>query len=123
MSTNAPQMEVGYCSECEQGGLLVGPLHGEHGGPIMCMSCGIEWHAKHARVRKLGRIVVKAIKAYLNAGGKYTAITRLALAADGWALYRRGGHIGAELGDITSELLEDAVRLTHPDRHPPERQR
>jgi hypothetical protein len=30
--------------------------------------------------------------------------------------------IGGEVGDITTELLEDAIRLTHPDRHPAERQ-
>ena len=29
--------------------------------------------------------------------------------------------IGAEVGDITSELLADTLQLTHPDRHPPER--
>ena len=29
--------------------------------------------------------------------------------------------IGAEVGDITSELLADTLQRTHPDRHPPER--
>jgi hypothetical protein len=117
------RMDVGYCSQCERGGLLVGPLHGEHGGPIMCIPCGIEWHAKHARVRKMGRIVVKAIKAYFDAGGASKAIDRFKLAAWGCALYEgEADTIGAAVGDITSELLEDAVRLTHPDRHPPERQ-
>ena len=29
--------------------------------------------------------------------------------------------IGAEIGDITSELLEDVLKLCHPDKHPAER--
>jgi hypothetical protein len=116
------QASVGYCNGCERDGLLVCPLHGEIGGPIMCIPCCLEWHARHTRVRKRGRIVVKAFKAYLNAGGKSSAVGRLALAADGFALYdHEGDTIGAEVGDITAELLEDTIRLTHPDRHPAER--
>jgi hypothetical protein len=116
-------MAVGYCTACDQGNKLVGPLHLAKGGPLVCIPCGTDWHAKHTRVRKLGRIIVKATKAYLKAGGDWSALDRLKLAASGVALYAgEADTIGAEVGDITAELLEDTIRLTHPDRHPTERQ-
>jgi uncharacterized Zn ribbon protein len=117
------QMSVGDCQHCDRPELLVGPLYMERGGPMVCIPCGTKWHAEYSRRRKTGRIVVKAIKAFLAAGGDFTAIDRLALVATGITLVAgEADTIGAEVGDITAELLEDAIRLTHPDRHPPERQ-
>jgi hypothetical protein len=114
--------QIGHCSKCGNH-KLIQPLHGDKGGPLTCWECGLEWHAKHARKRKAGRIVVKAIKAYLNAGGAYRHIDRLKLAANGSSLtHWDGDAIGADVGDITTELLEDVIRLTHPDKHPAERQ-
>ena len=120
--TAAGGMYVGTCTTCEKPGLLVGPLHAENGGPVMCMPCGIEWHAEHARARKYGRILVKAMKAFFDAGGSWKAIDRFQSAAIGMAFYdSEADTLGAAIGDITLELLEDTVRLTHPDMHPPER--
>lgn len=116
------QMSVGRCTMCGEQ-KLVGPIHGANGGPLACIPCGIEWHAKYTRRRKFGRIIVKAIKAFYSAGGSPFAIDRLKSAAYGFAYYtEEADTIGAECGDITSELLNDTIRLTHPDRHPPERQ-
>lgn len=113
---------IGQCRRCDQPNQLLVPLHGEKGGPLTCMSCGIDWHAEHGRRRKMGRIVTKAIKAYFNAGGAWADIDRLKLAASG-IIFGSGeaDTIGADVGDITTELLEAAIRLTHPDKHPPER--
>ena len=36
-------------------------------------------------------------------------------------LFGRPDEIGQDVGDITTELLKDTLRLTHPDIHPPER--
>jgi hypothetical protein len=114
---------VGTCCNCSGANKLLAHLHGDKGGPLTCMPCGIEWHAKYGRRRKLGRIVIKAIRAYLDAGGAWSDLDRLKLAAGG-IVFSSGeaDAIGVEIGDITTELLEAAVRLTHPDRHPKERQ-
>lgn len=113
---------VGHCTNCGSQ-TLVTPLHGDNGGPLFCLHCGIDWHTKNARLRKMGRIVSKAMKAFFAAGGTYTAIDRLSLSACGFSLYPGEAYtLETSLGDITTELLEAAVRLTHPDRHPPERQ-
>lgn len=93
---------------------------------MFCIPCGMEWHGKYGRRRKIGRIVIKAMKAYENAGGSLFAkdFDKLKFAATGWSM---GGYeaeldtIGAEIGDITLELLKDTLQLTHPDHHPPER--
>jgi hypothetical protein len=88
-----------------------------------------QWHAEHGRRRRAGRVVVRAIEAFLEAGGKYRDIDKLKL---GNALLDFGidplGYMsgiarldGAD-ADLTSELLADTLRLTHPDCHPPERQ-
>jgi hypothetical protein len=115
--------ELGECPECGGKQKLLMPLYGEKGGPLTCIPCGMDWHAAHSRKRKLGRIVTKAIKGYLAAGGGWDDVDRLKLAAVGVPLYDfEADTIGADVGDITLELLEAAVRLTHPDRHPPERQ-
>ena len=117
------QMYVGTCSKCERPNILVGPLHGEKGGPPFCVRCGCDWNAKHSRKRKLGRIVIKAMKAYMKEGGGWMDLDRLRLTAMGGDFFSdESDTIGADVGDITLELLEATIRLTHPDKHPPERQ-
>jgi hypothetical protein len=91
-----------------------------------------KWNAEHGKRRRTGRIVIRAIKAFLDAGGKYPIDTdKLVLSAisdvtdlvidplgymDGIARMD-----GADV-DLTSELLAQVLQLTHPDHHPPERQ-
>jgi hypothetical protein len=117
-------MQPGTCRHCWRHGVLVGPLYNERGGPLVCIQCGTEWHAKYSRRRRYGRIVVKALKAFFEAGGKWGDVDRLKIRAQGMDIFSdsEDDKIGADVGDITSELLDAAVRLTHPDRHPPERQ-
>lgn len=115
-------MKVGICRNCLKE-TLVGPLHGDKGGPIFCIACGTDWHAKYNRRRKIGRIIIKAMKAYTEAGGNPDEFKIMQLAAYGvgfgcW----EADTIGRDIGDITTELLEATIRLTHPDRHPPERE-
>jgi hypothetical protein len=112
---------IAACTSCGSH-TYVTPLHDEKGGPLMCPLCAGQWHAKHGRQRRAGRIVVKAIKAFYEAGGKSWDIRKLKDAAFGIGAYADGDTIGAELGDITTELLADTLQLTHPDKHPPERQ-
>lgn len=118
---------VGTCPQCERPNQTVGPLHGEQGGPMFCLRCGMEWHGKHGRKRKLGRVVGKAMRLFSDAGGSKMDIDKLWLAALG--LHQLLGErdvfgldrtIGQDIGDITLELLRDTLRLTHPDHHPPE---
>jgi len=118
------QATIATCGKCGKHNTLLAALHGERGGPIMCLNCGLDWHAEYGRRRKAGRIVVKAIKLYFDAGGKFTDIDKLKLAASGIDLHGpyEPDTIGTQVGDITSELLEATVRLTHPDKHPPDRQ-
>ena len=87
------------------------------------------------RRRRTGRIAIRAIKAFLDAGGKYQDIDKLKFSATSGDLGVFGDHIVDQLGymdgiarfddadvELTSELLADVLRLTHPDCHPPERQ-
>ncbi len=110
------------CVKCSRQDLPVAPLHDDRGGPLFCPFCAGAWHAEHTRLRKWGRIIIKAMKMYEKEGGSWNDFTAMKLAAAGWNV---GGFeadtIGAEIGDITSELLASTVELTHPDRHPPER--
>ena len=113
----------GTCPNCDKHDALLFPLHGDKGGPLRCLTCGTEWHAKRSRQRKLGRVVIKAMKAYESAGGSFSDFDKMKLAS--WGVSIPGFNadtIGAEIGDITSELLADAIQLTHPDKHPPERE-
>ena len=130
---------IDNCQKCGEHGYVM-PLHGERGGPLFCPPCCGAWHGEHGKRRKYGRIVIKAIRAYLDhGGGSYMDIDKLKTSA---TAARLGGifeasanakrlldplgygadSIGAEVGDITAELLQDTLQLTHPDRHPPERQ-
>jgi hypothetical protein len=98
------------------------PLHGDKGGPVMCIRCGMDWHVEHARRRKAGRIIIKAMRAYEAVGGRWSDFRQLSLVAAGIPLPGYDADtLGADVGDITSELLADAIQLTHPDKHPPER--
>ena len=99
---------------------------------MFCPPCCGAWHGEHGKRRKYGRIVIKAIRAYLDhGGGSYMDIDKLKTSA---TAARLGGmfeasantkrlldplgygadSIGAEVGDITAELLQDTLQLTHP---------
>jgi len=124
---------LGYCAICKSDSQkVVVSLHGDQGGPLVCHICSGKWHAEHGRKRKAGRVVIRAIKAYEDAGGKWHDIDKLKIST----LHRSfGGFDGldplgymadaintdGETVDLTAELLDDAIALTHPDRHPPER--
>jgi hypothetical protein len=83
-------MKVGQCSECREE-KLVGPLHLDKGGRDVCIPCGTEWHAQQARKRKQHERFLQGF---------------------GLGPSHAGPH------ELTLELLEEAIRLTHPDRHP-----
>jgi hypothetical protein len=119
----------GYCAVCKKHDLVV-PLHGDHGGPGVCLICSGKWHAEHGRRRRAGRIVIRALKAFEEAGGKPTDVEKLRITALGSDLfcidplgYLAGvANTADEVIELTSELLDDAIGLSHPDCHPPERQ-
>jgi hypothetical protein len=122
---------TGKCPNCQKNAFIM-PLHGAQGGPMMCLQCGMEWHAKHTRRRKFGRILAKATRLYLENGGKLSDAKKIVdtvsfaglgftLGSDLDPLGYSADTIGADVGDITSELLADILQLTHPDHHPPER--
>jgi hypothetical protein len=123
-------MTATNCAGCGKHSVLI-PLHGGKGGPLRCPLCVGMWNAEHGRRRRTGRIVIRAIRAFLDAGGKYNDIDKLRLSATtadiGWFEIDPLGYMdgiarldGADV-DLTSELLVDALRLAHPDHHPPER--
>jgi hypothetical protein len=92
--------------------------------------CVGKWHGEHGRRRNRGRVVIRAIKGFIEGGGKWDDIDRLKLSAMGRGLfdldplgYMAGtADIASEIIELTSELLVDALNLVHPDLHPPERQ-
>jgi hypothetical protein len=51
--------------------------HGEQGGPSVCPVCAGKWHAEHGRKRRAGRVVIRAIKAFEEAGGQWTDVDKL----------------------------------------------
>jgi hypothetical protein len=115
-------MSQGRCEGCGEVTWLL-PLHGPKGGPLRCFKCAGEWNAKYGRRRKAGRVVIKAMKAFAAAGGSWSDYDKLKIAAGGFSLALApwmADTLGAEVGDITSELLTEAIELTHPDRHPAE---
>ena len=101
--------------------------------------CAGAWQAKNTKKRNIGRIVVRAIVAFMDAGGTAADVLKL----KDTAFFRSMGFGGA--GDVdamcdplgylhgiakandkeevllTTELLTNAIRLAHPDMHPPER--
>jgi hypothetical protein len=117
----------GYCPICEKHNLLV-PLHDDKGGQEVCLMCAGKWHAEHGRRRKAGRIVIRAINAYVAAGGSWNDIPKLKDSAllsdygmDPLGYLRDAVQADGDVVDLTTELLDAAVRLTRPDCHPPER--
>jgi hypothetical protein len=108
---------------------LLTPLHGpEKGGPLRCFVCAGAWHAAHRRRR---RVVIRAIKAFTDGGGSWEDIDKLKITAMGHGFGFGLDPLGymaesATTADetilLTSEILADALRLVHPDVHPPERQ-
>jgi hypothetical protein len=118
----------GLCAVCNKRDYLT-PLHGDNGGPMCCLLCKGSWHAEHGRRRRTGRIVIRALKAYEEAGGKWNDFDKLKLSA-ATGLFRGLDPLGYladtadtidETVDLTSELLNDTLSLVHPDKHPPER--
>jgi hypothetical protein len=121
-----------HCPKRGEHSFLI-PLHGGKGGPLRCPLCVGKWNAKHGRRRRAGRVVIRAIDAFLEAGGSYNDIDKLKLSVGcgGTVLdrlyldplgYMDGiARLDGADADLTSELLADTLRLTHPDCHPPER--
>jgi hypothetical protein len=122
------------CAVCGQDQYCT-PLHGENGGPFCCLTCIGKWHAEHGRKRRLGRIAIRAMHAFLEGGGRVQDLDKLKLAAMAGtpsAMFLFGqldpleymagvSALGDETIDLTPQLIDDAVKLTHPDVHPPER--
>lgn len=110
------------CTKCLKA-LPAYPLHDDKGGPLMCWQCAGAWHAEHTRRRKWGRIIIKAMKMYLKEGGTPFDFRTMEVRSYGYDVPGFGADtLGIEVGDITSELLANTIELTHPDKHPPERQ-
>lgn len=95
-------MQAGCCQRCGRPA-LVGPLHLEKGGPLVCLPCGIEIHARIRRKEKREKLRNRLQRADLDEA--FGVIEEFGAAPD----------------ELCLELLNDAIRLTHPDRHPPER--
>jgi len=124
----------GVCGGCGRRTMLA-PLHGpEKGGPLRCFVCAGAWHAEHGLKRRTGRVAIRALAAFMDAGGSMDDVGKLKMTA----LAKDMGFLGEEVLDplgymaetvqtaketilLTSELLVEALRLTHPDVHPPER--
>jgi len=68
------------CESCGEHSFLI-PLHGGKGGPLRCPLCVGKWNAEHGRRRRTGRIVIRAMKAFFDAGGKYDDIDKLKTSA------------------------------------------
>lgn len=130
-------MTIATCEGCNERTFLI-PLHGSKGGPLRCPLCAGKWHAEHRKRRRHGRIVIRALRAYLDNGGRVRDIEKLqqsAICSDflGEDLFGTGiadplGYLTGvatnakgEIIELTSELLADAIKLVHPDHHPPER--
>lgn len=73
-------MSAAHCEGCGEFTVLL-PLHGGKGGPLRCPLCVGQWNAEHGRRRRTGRVVIRAIKAFLDAGGEYDDIDKLKVSA------------------------------------------
>ena len=127
-------MTNGYCDGCNRFAVLA-PLHGlDKGGPLRCFVCAGAWHAEHGRRRKMGRVVIRAMKAFVEGGGSWDDVDKLKLTAflgdsgkvfsvvvDPLGYMADTAKTADETVLLTSEILAGALRLTHPDVHPPER--
>ena len=70
------------CEGCGEGSFLI-PLHGGKGGPPRRPLCVGKWNAEHGRRRRTGRIVIRAIKAFMETPGGNTA-TSTSLSSRPW---------------------------------------
>jgi hypothetical protein len=123
MSNRSPTTGcIDACTKCG-GRTYVQPLHDQRGGPLMCFMCAGAWHAEHAPLRRARRVLIKALKAYQEAGGSLhdRAFNELTLAASGFLFVHKEDDIANDFADLTSELLAATIALTHPDKHPVER--
>jgi hypothetical protein len=76
-------MNEGECEGCNRHAVLT-PLHGpEKGGPLRCYVCAGAWQAEHGRKRRTGRVVIRAMKAFLDAGGATADLDKMKIAALG----------------------------------------
>ena len=69
-------MTTAHCDGCGEFSFLM-PLHGARGGPLRCPLCAGAWHAEHGRRRRYGRIVIRAMRAYLDNDGSIGDIDKL----------------------------------------------
>jgi hypothetical protein len=128
-------MTEGECEGCGRRAVLT-PLHGpEKGGPLRCYVCAGVWAAKTTRKRRAGRVLFQALKAFYAVDGSNKEIEHLRKIAAGFDLIGESllfsmfgtgvlGDMALSADDptvLTSEVLAAALRLTHPDAHPPER--
>jgi hypothetical protein len=128
--TNYRHAECAMCGKRD----YCSPLHGDKGGPPCCIVCIGKWHGEYGRRRRLGRIVIRAMAAYFDGGGSWTDVEKLKMSAMGkefgdWdldSLFDPLGYLADtantsdETIELTSELLADAIKIAHPDLHPPE---
>jgi len=63
-------MSTGYCAKCREHSAYLVPLHGEKGGTMCCLTCVGAWHAEHGRKRNRGRVAIRAMKGFLDAGAR-----------------------------------------------------
>jgi hypothetical protein len=111
----------GCCSMCGRHEYLR-PLHGERGGPMCCLVCIGKWDAEHVPLQRARRVLIRALQAYQATGGKLYGddFDTMKLSIKSHRLHRAVAL--DDFKDMTSELLTATLALTHPDRHPLERQ-
>lgn len=90
----ALQLEVGQCGRCYETGVLIAPLHGERGGMSVCPNCASVLNLQWDMERK-----------------------RISRLLEGFGVEPKPA-----ASELYLETLEAAVRLCHPDRHPPDRE-
>ena len=90
---------LGNCAKCSAHGYVM-PLHGEKGGPMLCPLCCGTWHGEHGKRRKYGRIVIKAIQAFVEVGGgKWTDVDKLKATASASMIKALFGGLPADVSD------------------------
>jgi hypothetical protein len=92
--TIIPKMQ---CVRCGDGPLFIAPLHGEKGGPLMCVKCRLQWDQddRRARAKKVDLLELLDVPV--------------------------AGSLRKDPCFLTRELLDELLALTHPDHHPDER--
>jgi hypothetical protein len=68
-AANSLKTALARCPGCGEQTCLMA-LHGERGGPLLCPLCIGKWNGEHGKRRRLGRIVIRAMTAYLSNGGR-----------------------------------------------------